>query len=181
MYPSVREYCSCIFVSPSQGHYALQPKFNWGRLSCKWEYIIWPSRARTHRRADGGRSNRIRWGAKLLLDVPWGRLSHRCQGLKAPTHTFWYICYMPTRSHPFFNPQLPITFHLLFWPSPYLSFISSALVHPVNMRVSQLAVLIAASAASVSAVPTDYGNYGKYPSMCSSSQPSSWEASLTDA
>ena len=52
----------------------------------------------------------LRW----LLEVPCGCLSHRCQGLKAPTHTFWYICYMPTRSHPFFNPQLPITFHLLF-------------------------------------------------------------------
>jgi hypothetical protein len=60
--------------------------------------------------------------------------------------------------------------HFIFCSShlPYLSFISSALVHPVNMRVSQLAVLIAASAASVSAVPTDYG---KYPSMSSCSQP----------
>jgi hypothetical protein len=38
------------------------------------------------------------------------------------------------------------------------------------MRVSQLAVLIAASAASVSAVPTDYG---KYPSNYSCSQPKS--------
>lgn len=146
----------------------MQPKFKWRRLSRKWEYIIWPSRARTHRRADGGGSNRIRWGSRLLLEVPCDCLLHRCQGLKLPPTPFgiYAKCPLEVTRHSILSSQS----HFIFCSShlPYLSFISSALVHPVNMRVSQLAVLIAASAASVSAVPTDYG---KYPSMSSCSQP----------
>jgi hypothetical protein len=90
------------------------------------------------------------------------------KGSKLPPTPFgiYAICPLKVTRSSFLSSQS----HFIFYSShlPYIQFISRALVHPVNMRVSQLAVLIAASAASVSAVPTDYG---KYPSMSSCIQP----------
>jgi hypothetical protein len=64
----------------------------------KWEYIIWPSRARTHRGTDGGGSNWIRRNARLLLEVLWAVSRIDVKGSKLPPHLLVYMPYAHSKS-----------------------------------------------------------------------------------